>query len=58
MILTFVKFVTEDHCSSIYSSPICDSIARKGNSFLYYKNANFPNLKPAFKAQAVQVLRK
>ena len=46
MILTFVKIVTEDHSSSIYSSPICDSIGRKGNSFVYYKNANDKPLTP------------
>ena len=55
MILAFVKIVTEDHSSSIYSSPICDSIGRKEKSFLYYKNANFPNFKPAFKTQAGRI---
>ena len=45
MILTFVKIVTNDHSSSIYSSPICDSIGRKGNSFFVTKLLTFPTSK-------------
>ena len=55
MILTFVKIVTNANPSSIDSSPICDSIERKEKSFLYYKNANFPNFRPTFKTQAGQI---
>ena len=54
----FVSIVTENHSSSIYSSSICDSIGREGNSFLYYKNANFSNFKPALKAQAIGISRR
>ena len=42
----FVSIVTENHSSSIYSSSICGSIGREGNSFLYYKNANFLKFRP------------
>ena len=58
MTLTFLKFVTDDHSNSIYSSPICHSIGGKGNSFLYYTNTNCPNFKPALKTQAVRTLEK
>ena len=48
MILTFVKFVTEDHSSSIYSSPICDSIGREGKETHSYitKTLTFPTSNP------------